>query len=132
MDLDRFKDVNDSLGHDHGDQLLQQVSARLQTTLRASDTVARLGGDEFAVLLPGAGVEGATQSAHSILAVLTAPFALSGATDLDSHHLSIGASIGIALAPDHGQEDAVLLRYADIAMYVAKRAGKGYAVYAPS
>ncbi len=132
VDLDRFKDVNDSLGHDYGDRLLQQVGARLQTALRASDTVARLGGDEFAVLLPGSGVEGATQSAHAILAVLTAPFALSDTPDIASHHLTIGASIGIALAPDHGQEDAALLRYADIAMYMAKRARNGYMVYAPS
>jgi len=133
VDLDRFKDVNDSLGHDYGDRLLQQVGARLQTTLRASDTVARLGGDEFAVLLPGAGVEGATQSAHSILAVLTAPFTLlSNTPDVDGHRLTIGASIGIALAPDHGQEDTALLRYADMTMYAVKRAGQGYAVYAPS
>lgn len=94
-------------------------------------TIARLGGDEFAVLLPGAGVEGATQSARSILAVFTDPFALSDSPDLDGHHLTIGASIGIALAPDHGREDMALLRYADIAMYAAKRAGHGYAVYAP-
>ncbi len=132
VDLDRFKDVNDSLGHDHGDRLLQQVGARLQTALRASDTVARLGGDEFAVLLPGSGVEGATQSAHSILAVLTAPFALSDNPAVDGHRLTIGASIGIALAPDHGQEDAALLRYADMTMYAAKRARNGYMVYAPS
>ena len=123
LDLDRFKAVNDTLGHQAGDALLQQVAARLQGALRISDTVARLGGDEFAVLLPGADRDGAVQATQTLLAALVAPVRLEGQT------VQVGASIGVALAPAQGREAAVLLRHADRAMYVAKRGGSGYAVY---
>ncbi|MBI4492245.1 MAG: EAL domain-containing protein [Chloroflexi bacterium] len=125
MDLDRFKEVNDTLGHHAGDVVLQQVGQRLQGTLRTSDTVARLGGDEFAVILPTAGnMASATVAASKLLHALEQPFAVEGQS------LDVGASIGIALYPEHGQDAETLLRRADIAMYVAKRTGSGYALYA--
>jgi len=118
--------VNDTLGHDVGDQLLQQVARRLESLLRGSDTMARLGGDEFAILLGGeAGSEGGAMTAKKILAALERPFAI---VDRSIH---ASASIGIALCPDHGQNALTLLRHADVAMYIAKRARRGYAVYAP-
>ncbi len=123
MDLDRFKEVNDSLGHQYGDQLLQQVALRLQTTLRKSDTVARLGGDEFAVLLPGAEGEQAIRTANMLINTLGVKFQLQGQV------LEASASIGIALFPEHGADDVTLLRRADVAMYVAKRTHSGYALY---
>jgi len=117
--------VNDTLGHDVGDQLLQQVARRLESLLRGSDTMARLGGDEFAILLGGeAGSEGGAMTAKKILAALERPFAI---VDRSIH---ASASIGIALCPDHGQNALTLLRHADVAMYIAKRARRGYAVYA--
>ena len=124
FDLDRFKEVNDTLGHQAGDLLLQEVAARVRGAVRASDTVARLGGDEFAVLLPGADATGAVAATHTLLAALATPIAL------DGQSLACAASIGIALAPTHGADVATVLRRADVAMYVAKRAGSGYAVYA--
>jgi diguanylate cyclase (GGDEF)-like protein/PAS domain S-box-containing protein len=124
MDLDRFKEVNDSLGHHFGDQLLQQVALRLRHELRDSDTVARLGGDEFAMVLPGVGDEAAgANAARKILAALEEPF------EVDVERIHVGASIGISLFPLHGEDPDTLLRRADIAMYVAKRAGSGYALY---
>ncbi len=124
FDLDRFKEVNDTLGHQAGDLLLQEIAARVRGAVRASDTVARLGGDEFAVLLPGADAAGAIAATHTLLAALATPIAL------DGQALACTASIGIALAPTHGTDGATVLRRADVAMYVAKRAGSGYAVYA--
>lgn len=126
IDLNRFKDVNDTLGHDAGDVLLQQVGARIQTALRASDLVARLGGDEFAALLPGADAPAAIAIAQRFLPDLTAPIVVAGRS------LDVGASLGIAVYPDHGTDVATLMRHADVAMYVAKRAGGGYAVYDPA
>lgn len=124
MDLDRFKDVNDTLGHHYGDTLLQQVGQRLRGALRESDTVARLGGDEFAILLSAlADVKDVVLVAGKILQALEAPFILEG------HILDIGASIGIALFPDHGEYADLLIQRADVAMYLAKEAGGGYAVY---
>jgi diguanylate cyclase (GGDEF)-like protein len=123
MDLDRFKEVNDTFGHHTGDQLLAQLGKRLGSVLRSSDTFARLGGDEFAVLLPTATVEDAHQIAERLLQVLAQPFALGGL------QLDIDASIGIALSPDHGQDADALLRRADVAMYVAKRGNTGHALY---
>jgi diguanylate cyclase (GGDEF)-like protein len=123
MDLDGFKEVNDTLGHHMGDLLLQQVAMRLQNTLRKSDTVARLGGDEFAVLLSSADAEKAVLAAHKILDALKSPFPIQG------HSLDIGGSIGIALFPAHGADGTTLVRRADVAMYVAKRANTGYAIY---
>ncbi len=123
MDLDGFKDVNDTLGHHMGDQLLQQVALRLQNILRKSDTVARLGGDEFAVLLPTADADKAVLTARKILDALKSPFSIQG------HILDVGGSIGIALYPAHGPDGTTLVRRADVAMYVAKRANTGYAIY---
>ncbi len=123
MDLDRFKEVNDTLGHHYGDALLRQVGDRVRATLRASDTVARLGGDEFAVVLPATDEDGAATAARSILSALGQP------VTVDGHALDIGASIGIALFPQHGDDVPALLRRADVAMYVAKRARTGASVY---
>jgi len=125
LDLDRFKEVNDTLGHHHGDLLLRQVAERLCATLRDSDTIARLGGDEFAVLLPATDEVGARAAADKVVAALALPF------DLEAVSVHVGASVGIALAPDHGQDVDTLLRHADVAMYVAKRTGESSAVYTP-
>ncbi|HVF73580.1 MAG TPA: EAL domain-containing protein [Acidimicrobiales bacterium] len=124
LDLDRFKDVNDTLGHHIGDLLLQQVGARLQSTLREGDTIARLGGDEFAILLPTvAGEAAAAQVARKIVSVLEEPFVLKG------WNFDIEASIGIALFPEHGHTVDTLMQRADVAMYVAKESRGGYEVY---
>ncbi len=126
LDLDRFKDINDALGHDRGDSLLQEVTARLRGVLRATDTIARLGGDEFAVLTTEAKhPDDVVAGARKILAALEGPFAIA------DQMVETGASIGIAMYPIHGDDPSTLLRRADVAMYVAKRAGGGYAVYAP-
>jgi diguanylate cyclase (GGDEF)-like protein/PAS domain S-box-containing protein len=126
LDLDRFKEINDALGHDRGDSLLQEVTARLRGVLRATDTVARLGGDEFAVLTTDAKTpEDVVAAARKILASLEGPFAIA------DQLVETGASIGIAMYPVHGDDPSTLLRRADVAMYVAKRSGGGYALYAP-
>ena len=126
LDLDRFKDINDALGHDRGDSLLQEVTARLRGVLRATDTIARLGGDEFAVLTTDAKhPDDIVATARKILASLEGPFAIA------DQMVETGASIGIALYPVHGDDPTTLLRRADVAMYVAKRSGGGHAVYAP-
>jgi diguanylate cyclase (GGDEF)-like protein len=126
LDLDRFKDVNDTLGHHHGDQLLCEVGARLQEALRQVDTVARLGGDEFGVLVPGVTAEAAAAVADKLRAALHAPLTLDGVT------LDLDASIGIAVYPDHGDDTAELLQHADVAMYAAKQAHIGFMVYDPA
>lgn len=119
LDLDGFKDVNDSLGHDVGDLLLVQFAQRLKAAVRASDTVCRQGGDEFVVLLPGLdGAEAACHVARKILASCDAPFALAG------RFLQVGLSGGIALFPQHGDTFDALSRHADSAMYAAKRGGR--------
>ena len=123
LDLDHFKEVNDTLGHAVGDLLLQEVAARLRTALRTSDTVARLGGDEFAVLLPTGDSVGASRVAETILAGLEAP------VTVEEHRFTVEASIGVAASPAQGSDAATLLRHADMAMYVAKRGHLGYAVY---
>ncbi len=126
LDLDRFKDINDALGHDRGDTLLQEVTARLRGVLRATDTIARLGGDEFAVLTTDAKhPDDVVATARKVLAALEGPFAIA------DQMVETGASIGIALYPVHGDDPTTLLRRADVAMYVAKRSGGGHAVYAP-
>ncbi|MBL4900180.1 MAG: EAL domain-containing protein, partial [Colwellia sp.] len=119
IDLDRFKQVNDSLGHDCGDLLLIEVSRRLSELLRVDDTVARIGGDEFVVLLEtckGAGHLG--NIAQKIIAAIELPVLL------QEHQVSIGASIGIALYPEDASDSSTLLRHADIAMYHAKQLGR--------
>jgi diguanylate cyclase (GGDEF)-like protein/PAS domain S-box-containing protein len=127
LDLDRFKEVNDTLGHHHGDLLLQQVAERVHGSLRSSDTVARLGGDEFAVLLPQvAGVQEATVVADKLSAAIEAPFTVNGLT------LDVDASIGVAVYPDHAGDANQLLQRADVAMYAAKATHAGYTVYDPT
>jgi diguanylate cyclase (GGDEF)-like protein len=124
MDLDHFKEINDTLGHYHGDRLLQLVGQRLSSTLRAEDTVARLGGDEFAVLLPAVeGGEHAVDVAHKLLESLSRSF------EIDNLSLEVGASVGIACFPAHGADGETLLQRADIAMYVAKSAHAGVRLY---
>lgn len=125
IDLDRFKAVNDTHGHAVGDQLLQEVGGRLQESLRQTDTVARLGGDEFIVILPGARPPGAAAAAEKILKSLDRPFMI------DGRPLTVGASIGIAFYPDDADDAPTLTRHADLAMYAAKRAGSGHAIYSP-
>jgi diguanylate cyclase (GGDEF)-like protein len=126
MDLDHFKEINDTLGHHHGDLLLQEVSRRLMATLRDSDTVARLGGDEFGVLLPRVqNSQDATAVAQQLLAALREPFVTEGM------RLEIDASIGLALHPVHGDDVETLNQRADIAMYSAKQSGRGHAIFEP-
>jgi len=125
IDLDRFKEVNDTLGHIAGDNLLIKVGAEIKAVLREIDTVARLGGDEFSVLLPDTGKEGAKLTSEKIQRVLTKTF------EIDTIEVSVGASIGISLFPDHGDDVQSLIRYADIAMYSAKTKKTGYEVYNP-
>jgi diguanylate cyclase (GGDEF)-like protein len=120
MDLDHFKEINDTLGHHHGDRLLQEVAQRLQATLRESDTVARLGGDEFGVLLPRVvGPADAQAVADELIACLREPFLVEDLT------LEVDASIGVACFPDHGTDTETLIQRADIAMYSAKGASGG-------
>ena len=115
LDLDRFKEVNDTLGHDNGDALLCEVGGRIRSVLRANDLVARLGGDEFAILLPDVqGPEAATSVARSVVDVLERPFTIGDVT------VGVGASIGVVLAPLHGNDGTALLQRADVAMYTAK------------
>ncbi len=118
VDLDKFKPVNDQLGHNIGDLLLQEVAHRLQDCIRESDTAARIGGDEFVVLLPKIEAEpDATMVATKILQALQQSFELAG------HEIRISASIGIAVYPEHGKTDESILTNADNAMYHAKRGG---------
>ncbi len=123
MDLDRFKEVNDTLGHQFGDQLLQEVSHRIQESIRENDSVARLGGDEFAVVLPDTSQDGAVNCAMRITRNLESKF------NINDVRIEAKASIGIAMYPDHGTETEELLQHADVAMYQAKQCGSGYAVY---
>jgi diguanylate cyclase (GGDEF)-like protein len=124
IDLDRFKEINDSLGHTYGDKLLCQVGPRLQSVLREGDTVARLGGDEFAVLLPAVdGVAEAQAVAERLRLALHRPF------DVDGVALDVEASVGIVLSPWHGTDTEELLRNADIAMYAAKELKAGAVVF---
>ncbi|TME97693.1 MAG: PAS domain S-box protein [Chloroflexi bacterium] len=126
LDLDRFKDINDALGHDRGDALLQEVASRLKGVLRATDTIARLGGDEFAVVSTDAKhPDNVVAAARKILA------SLEGTFTIGDHTVETGASIGIAMYPIHGDDPGTLLRRADVAMYVAKKSGGGFAVYSP-
>jgi diguanylate cyclase (GGDEF)-like protein len=126
IDLDRFKEINDGLGHSYGDKLLCQVGPRLRSVLREGDTVARLGGDEFAVLLPSVdGVAEATAVAERLRQSLHRPF------DVDGVALDVEASIGIVLSPWHGTDTEELLRNADIAMYAAKELKAGAVVFEP-
>jgi diguanylate cyclase (GGDEF)-like protein len=126
LDLDRFKEVNDTLGHHFGDELLQQVAERVGEVLRDGDTVARLAGDEFAVLLPFTDDRGAAHIAERILHRLHRSFALRGVT------VDVEASIGVAVAPRHGDTVEDLMRCADVAMYTAKDAKNGAVIFEPA
>lgn len=123
IDLDRFKEINDTLGHIYGDLVLQQVGMRFRHVLRESDILARLGGDEFSILLPGIDRAGASPVIDRLLASLKEPFVL------DGQSFELGASLGATFFPEHGTDAATLLRLADVAMYSAKRADAGYRVY---
>ncbi len=126
MDLDRFKDVNDTLGHDRGDMLLQQVSLRLNSVLFSPDVVARLGGDEFGILLTRLALSGDVQLVvKKLLDCLKAPFMIDGI------QIAVEASIGVATIPEHARDADALLQCSDIAMYRAKQLGCVYAIYEP-
>src|SRR3954452_4022917 len=127
LDLDGFKDVNDTLGHQRGDLLLVEAAARLQSAVGNTGTVARLGGDEFAILLPGldGGSDAAVRVGGRILTALEQPVALEGI------EVEVGGSLGIALAPAHASDAAALLKRADMAMYDAKATGRGIRLYEP-
>jgi diguanylate cyclase (GGDEF)-like protein len=128
LDLDGFKEINDTLGHAAGDALLQQIGLRLRAVLREGDEIARLGGDEFAVLVDAEGTttDDAAEIGRRVRATLAAPFEVSGLS------LQVRASVGVALFPEHGTTADELLREADIAMYQAKQNRTGVAVYASS
>jgi diguanylate cyclase (GGDEF)-like protein len=123
LDVDRFREINDALGHEAGDILLQEVSGRLQNVVRASDTLARLGGDEFGILLPTGTVEDAALLSARIHEALDVPFSLRGLP------LEVATSVGVAAYPEHGDDVDLLLQRADVAMYVAKDSHAGTAAY---
>jgi diguanylate cyclase (GGDEF)-like protein len=124
LDVDRFKEINDTLGHDRGDQLLQQVAGRLQGIVRTTDTVARLGGDEFAILLTTVrSVDDGILFGQRVLEQFTDPYVIDGLT------LHVDTSVGLAVLPDHADDAQTLLKHADIAMYVAKAGRIGLSVY---
>jgi diguanylate cyclase (GGDEF)-like protein/PAS domain S-box-containing protein len=125
MDLDRFKEINDTLGHHIGDLVLQQVAVRLRGALRASDTVSRFGGDEFSMVLPGADEDECRVVAGNIASALAPIFIV------DGYRLHVDASIGAALYPRHGQDPTTLIKLADVAMYAAKRTSSSYMLYDP-
>ena len=125
LDLDNFKDVNDTLGHDVGDTLLKAVAERLSVILRKSDTVARFGGDEFVLIFPDMEIiEEAIQVVQKIIDRFHKPFLI------DTHQLVVTTSIGIAVYPNDGMDEEILMKNADIAMYQAKQAGRArYQLY---
>ncbi|HVL76626.1 MAG TPA: EAL domain-containing protein [Noviherbaspirillum sp.] len=127
LDLDRFKNVNDSLGHDVGDRLLVAAAQRIRRSVRNADCVARLGGDEFTVVLTGiSGANAAVSAAQNICRALAAPF------QIDGHDMFITASVGISLYPHDGTDVGTLLKHADTAMYRAKRTNSGFQFFEPS
>jgi len=126
MDIDRFKNVNDTLGHDRGDDLLKQVGMRLKTILSSPNIVARIGGDEFGILLPELAAINEVQSIiNKIQELLEPPFMIEGVP------ISVEASIGVATMPEHAEDSHMLLQAADIAMYHAKQMASSYAIYKP-
>ena len=125
LDLDGFKEINDTLGHHAGDVVLREVARRLSCSIRPGDLVARLGGDEFALLLHRVDADTASRAAEQMAGLLERGFEVAG------QRLDVRASIGIAMHPSHGQDPATLLRRADMAMYVAKRSHACCVVFAP-
>lgn len=124
LDLDRFKNVNDTLGHWAGDTLLQIIAARIQSCLRKSDTVARMGGDEFTIILPGlGGITDVTELARKLVNAMAEP------VQINEHTVFVGVSIGIAIFPDDGDDFDTLTKHADTAMYAAKAKGRGIFQY---
>jgi diguanylate cyclase (GGDEF)-like protein len=123
LDLDRFKDVNDTFGHQYGDLLLCRVAERIPSVLRNGDTVGRLGGDEFAVVLPNGDAEMASAVAARLVSELEEP------VEVEGQVLEVGATTGIVVFPEHGDDADTLLRHADVAMYAAKDAHKDVLVY---
>jgi diguanylate cyclase (GGDEF)-like protein len=124
LDIDRFKEINDSLGHDRGDQLLIQVADRLRELVRDTDTVARLGGDEFAVLLTTVrSVDDGAMFAERILGAFSEPYVIDGLV------LHVDTSVGLAVLPDHAEDGQALMKRADVAMYIAKAGRRGMSVY---
>jgi diguanylate cyclase (GGDEF)-like protein len=124
MDLDRFKEINDTLGHFNGDQLLQRLAGRLRAAMRDADTVARLGGDEFAILMPDMPNRDAVKvAAERILEAFEEPFVVGGIA------LQVQGSLGIAFYPDDGKRAEAVIHAADVAMYVAKGAHSGFELY---
>ncbi len=124
-DLDHFKEINDTLGHPCGDLLLQETARRMGAAMRSSDTVARLGGDEFALLLPATDAADAGRIADKVARAIERPF------ELEGNSFVLGASLGIAMFPEHGEDSSTLMRHADVAMYAAKREHRGHALYEP-
>ena len=123
MDLDRFKHINDTLGHTIGDNVLREVATRLRAALRESDTIARLGGDEFGVLLPTGNEDRIGEVVRKILRAIEQPI------EAEGQWLDVGASIGIARFPEHGDKPDTLISRADVAMYLAKAANSEFAFY---
>ena len=123
MDLDHFKEINDTLGHPVGDLILQEVARRLAAAIDNQGMTARLGGDEFAVILPSADHARCSEMASFIARALEREFQVGG------HKLYVGGSVGVAMYPDHGTEVSVLMRHADVAMYLAKHTGRHSAFY---
>jgi len=125
LDIDRFKDVNDSLGHAVGDQLLIEITKLIHSVLRSDDLLARLGGDEFLIVLPTSGLGTTLQITQRLLQ------AFQQTLNVNGHSLRVTPSIGIALYPEHGEDVGTLLQHSDTAMYEAKRERNGYAFYVP-
>ncbi|BCO25234.1 hypothetical protein MIZ03_0094 [Rhodoferax lithotrophicus] len=118
LDLDHFKNINDTLGHRIGDALLVTLAQRMQATVRVQDTVARLGGDEFILLLPDTSAQGAARVAQKLLQAVCVP------VNVESHELTVTPSIGIAMCPEDGHDAESLFKHADVAMYLAKKSGR--------